>query len=172
VKRRLINLLAAVFLLLCMAAAALWVRSYWRIDELRIQRPGGMIWVGCSRGTIGCWVESMARVPPSYWELESHAPPTEIALLCAPLQVSSFAGFGFASKDTPYDVDLLIVPIWSLVAATATLPAAAAIQSFRRSTRRRRARRGLCPTCGYDLRATPQRCPECGTAGQPITTNN
>ena len=43
--------------------------------------------------------------------------------------------------------------------ALAVLPT---IWLFRKLRSRRRLAAGLCPVCGYDLRATPDRCPECG----------
>src|SRR5262249_50948392 len=60
----------------------------------------------------------------------------------------------------------LIVPSWSLVLLFAVLPTTWLWHSLRR---RRRLRLGLCCVCGYDLRATPDRCPECGAIPEPVS---
>jgi hypothetical protein len=53
----------------------------------------------------------------------------------------------------------LFIPHWWLLIVLGILP----IQWLRRR-RRSEGRAGCCVQCGYDLRATPDRCPECGTA--------
>lgn len=52
-------------------------------------------------------------------------------------------------------------PLWS-VAAALLLPPLARLRSILRDVRRRRS--GRCVACGYDLRGSPGRCPECGAA--------
>jgi hypothetical protein len=38
--------------------------------------------------------------------------------------------------------------------------------------RKKQYRIGLCSACGYDLRATPERCPECGATPKQIQYSN
>jgi hypothetical protein len=56
----------------------------------------------------------------------------------------------------------LRVPSWFLVALTAAMPARWLVRRRSARLRRRRAAAGLCTSCGYDIRATPGHCPECG----------
>jgi hypothetical protein len=56
---------------------------------------------------------------------------------------------------------ILVVPHWALVAASSPLPLAWVVRRWRTRGLRRQ---GHCRGCGYDLRASPDRCPECGRA--------
>ncbi len=53
-------------------------------------------------------------------------------------------------------------PLWwiSVISSLPLLPWLGALR--RRIVQRSRKRKGFCPSCGYDLRASPNRCPECG----------
>jgi hypothetical protein len=66
-------------------------------------------------------------------------------------------------RGSPLTVAAVTMPLWLFVllgTSTGTLPS---ILKWRNRLRRQsREDRGLCANCGYDLRASPDHCPECG----------
>ena len=60
---------------------------------------------------------------------------------------------------TDWEVKYVNVPFWVPTFLLAVLPGHAFIFHRRR---RKRKKLGLCLKCGYDIRASKERCPECG----------
>jgi hypothetical protein len=67
---------------------------------------------------------------------------------------------GFGTDISPSGGRYVNIPHWFL----ATLFLVTAALTARASWKSRRKPTGVCRRCGYDLRASPDRCPECGTA--------
>jgi predicted Zn-ribbon and HTH transcriptional regulator len=164
---------AGVSLAAFFATAVLWVRGHYVYDDyMRWSGPTGSDLVGdyytiysisgkiffisekvtdpSRRPWVPLLVAGRPWVPPpasdwnklGFWNSTERDPPAQV-----PQSVRRFIG----------------VPDWLVLAAAGVLPALAYVSASRRWRKRYRLLHGLCAKCGYDLRATPDRCPECGT---------
>jgi hypothetical protein len=66
-------------------------------------------------------------------------------------------------EGTESPLGLIATASYATIAGLIAPGIAFAMTLIARGKRRRRLRHSLCQKCGYDLRATPERCPECGT---------
>jgi hypothetical protein len=162
VKRRLFTILSALSLLLFVAVVGLWVRSYILTDRVQwqghrhrvtdIEVESGRGWIGMRwRGSL-VLAQGAAPEVLEKFEAQRKAKPRVYAFHRTRWPEYPFHGSSPGRVMAPYWAVLIL----------AMMPMAPWIWQWRQ--RRRRVIVGFCRSCGYDLRATPGRCPECGTA--------
>ena len=178
--RRLLNLLTVLSLLLCVAACAFWIRSYFYCDVVAIgwtrtvtvpSRHRIEHWPGFGIGANTG--ECLAVFASTFDDLgmltgTEHIERRLLGFFAIGESMETMgyptAGGFHCSATSSFGVTTYAIawPHWFGATATAILPG---LDGARR-WRARRNSTSHCKTCGYDLRATPERCPECGRASR------
>jgi hypothetical protein len=187
VARHLMMLCFAISLLLGIATCALWARSRSHMD---IARAAGLVDAALSQSRVEFYssegVICFTRVRCEH----STGPVTEMmgsGFASLPVSATSrgrsrpFTGFGpqdpqpfgfgvvrSVNTDPPtgrrWTHWALSLPHWFVALLLIVLPARTLIARF---ATWRRQHAGRCLTCGYDIRASLERCPECGNSVTP-----
>jgi hypothetical protein len=175
----------------CAACVALWVSSFWTASSCLCNVGGFAFWLNSERNLVeldlhayrdgdepsggglypnpdyktqfGSWGELQPlRNPPPGTFVYGRPFSRNVREYLLPAIGLGYRKTQYANERASYSV---YVPHWLGALAFALLPTVWYVRVVRP---RRRSVAGCCVRCGYDLRATPAQCPECGT---PATAN-
>jgi hypothetical protein len=175
---------AALSLLLSAVSIMLWVRSYWKTEgwgrfpyfsESRIYRQDC---ITCGAGRVQLKLASY-KIDQSFvahmeaerargvyqnkWEPEIQS------MRWRPRKAHWWERLGVYVRQQENVTNVVpgvgsswfvVVPYWVLVVLFSIWPAIWGVMGWKR---RRRFSAGRCQNCGYDVRASPKKCPECGS---------
>ena len=174
-SRRLFTLVAAASLVLCVWAVYQWARSYLPRDAHVHSIDGRLVFVFTDGASTRTFEQRYVD--------RSHRLYTGITYLWAILDSGNHPFIFGGGPPAPRRRGALGVEVfdnkpaggraaWCVIAVPyvypivlAAVPPALWLGTW--AARRRRFGRGRCVNCGYDLRESRERCPECGTAVPP-----
>jgi hypothetical protein len=161
---------AVASLVLCVATVVMWERSYRLWEWGAYQTRSGRLFTVASRlgalsfDTVDGWPAGQFK------PFEMHSAPVLVAGLPPPSEWH-LCGFGVerhaqmigvGNWEGPSSGTAIIVPYWFVALLSMISAVMSGISMGGKIRTARRVRTGHCLACGYDLRATPDRCPECG----------
>jgi hypothetical protein len=184
--RRLLNLLTLLSLMLCLGAALMWTRSHYVRDALH--RGSGVyadrggwgqrdVWFESAGGEFHFWylenlslLSPIRSLHPAGWQYQANGhgpgalPPRwlEGRRVMGVEVLNVLRDWGSAGHTRVF---MLHVPYWQPFVAGMLLPLILGIRRTRPHPP------GYCRRCGYDLRATPGQCPECGSTTSVFATS-
>jgi hypothetical protein len=171
IRELVIASIAAACLILCLAVLIIWPRSHWSADSYWWNDPGRVRALVTSAGSFELYLREVPSTA-GFRILGSrgHRGGQPVSDPLDGIRKSdmpsrwTFLGFGHATDRASLRV--IVIPAWSVALVTALVPPLWLLRHRKRRADDRR-RRNLCVRCGYDLRASPERCPECGTPIKP-----
>ena len=161
--RILLNVLTVLSLLVCLGLGAAIARSYRVLDQWNrfrgteywsVEFEQGHLFLVHGRGDIDLGRYDAYRPRAAGRSL----PPPWSIYESGSAQMQQFAG----GRSGQVALSHYRLSLWWVAALTAVVPAVSAARRLPWGRWFGHRMAGLCRRCGYDLRATPDRCPECG----------
>jgi hypothetical protein len=164
-RQKLFGFVAVISLAVGLGVSALWIRSYFYHDSLDDSFSSTTYFVTTTQYggfSIRLLTGQHHLVGPLTYESYSYSSNSFRPRSCIWPSYQSYGGSDYSQGGPPIPnlTRYAEFPYWPILLVTALL-----FWWWIMSLRRKRLRMTdlQCQNCGYDLRATPTRCPECGT---------